>query len=64
MLTLALFIVLFMFLVINVPVAVSIGFTSVLFFIFLGDAGFLAMFPNRMYYGIVIPQKKYQLKKA
>jgi tripartite ATP-independent transporter DctM subunit len=51
MLTLAIFITLFFFLVINIPVVVAIGFTSVLFFIFLGDADFLAMLPHRMYYG-------------
>jgi tripartite ATP-independent transporter DctM subunit len=51
MLTLAIFVTLFGLLLINVPVVVAIGFTSVLFFIFLGDAGLLAMFPNRMYYG-------------
>jgi tripartite ATP-independent transporter DctM subunit len=51
MLTLSIFAVLFAFLVLNLPVVVAIGFTSVLFFIFMGDAELLAMFPHRMYYG-------------
>ncbi|MDR3244032.1 MAG: TRAP transporter large permease, partial [Elusimicrobiota bacterium] len=51
MLTIAIFATLIFFLAINVPVAIAIGFTSVLFFIFLGESNFLVMFPNRMYYG-------------
>jgi tripartite ATP-independent transporter DctM subunit len=51
MLTLAIFVVLFFFLFINVPVVVAIGFTSVLFFIFMGDGSLLAMLPHRMYFG-------------
>jgi tripartite ATP-independent transporter DctM subunit len=51
MLTLAIFALLFVFLLINVPVVVAIGFSSVLFFIFLGDANLLAMLPHRMYSG-------------
>jgi tripartite ATP-independent transporter DctM subunit len=51
MLTVAIFATLVFFLAINIPVAVAIGFTSVLFFIFLGESNFLVMLPNRMYYG-------------
>ena len=51
MLTLYLFITLIALLVINVPVVVAIGLTSVIFFVFLGDGMLLAMLPNRMYYG-------------
>ncbi|MDR0823201.1 MAG: TRAP transporter large permease [Endomicrobium sp.] len=51
MLTLAIFATLIFFLAINVPVCVAIGFTSVLFFILLGESSLLVMFPNRMYYG-------------
>jgi len=51
MLTLAVFAMLFFFLLINVPVAVAIGFSSALFFIFLGDGQLLAMLPHRMYAG-------------
>jgi tripartite ATP-independent transporter DctM subunit len=38
-------------LLINIPVVVAIALTSVLFFVFLGDASLLAMLPHRMYYG-------------
>ncbi|MDR3048299.1 MAG: TRAP transporter large permease [Elusimicrobiota bacterium] len=51
MLTLAIFATLIFFLAINVPVCVAIGFTSVLFFVLLGESSLLVMFPNRMYYG-------------
>ena len=51
MLTLSIFAVLIVLLLINLPVVVAIGVTSVLFFIGLGDARLLAMLPHRMYYG-------------
>lgn len=51
MLTAAIFATLICFLAVNVPVAVAIGFTSVIFFIVLGESSFLVMLPNRMYYG-------------
>lgn len=51
MLTLAIFGVLIFLLLINVPVVVAIGLTSVVFFVGLGDARLLAMLPHRMYYG-------------
>ncbi len=51
MLTLSIFTVLIALLLINVPVVVAIGVTSVIFFIGLGDARLLAMLPHRMYYG-------------
>ncbi len=51
MLTIYLFATLIALLVINVPVVVAIGLTSVIFFVVLGDGMLLAMLPNRMYYG-------------
>ncbi|MDR2522466.1 MAG: TRAP transporter large permease [Synergistaceae bacterium] len=51
MLTLYIFAVLIFFLVVNVPVVVAIGVTSVLFFTGLGEGRLLAMLPHRMYYG-------------
>ncbi len=51
MLTLSIFTVLIALLLIDVPVVVAIGVTSVVFFIGLGDARLLAMLPHRMYYG-------------
>ncbi len=51
MLTLYLFATLIALLVINVPVVVAIGLTSVIFFVALGDSRLLVMLPNRMYYG-------------
>ncbi|GHS90841.1 hypothetical protein AGMMS49957_17500 [Synergistales bacterium] len=51
MLTFYIFAVLIGFLVIDVPVVVAIGMTSVIFFTALGGGGILAMLPNRMYYG-------------
>ncbi|MDR2527863.1 MAG: TRAP transporter large permease [Synergistaceae bacterium] len=51
MLTLYIFAALIFFLVVNVPVVVAIGITSVLFFTGLGEGRLLAMLPHRMYYG-------------
>lgn len=51
MLTLYIFAVLIAFLVVNVPVVVAIGLTSVIFFVCLGEGFFLSMLPHRMYYG-------------
>ena len=51
MLTLSIFAVLIALLVLNVPVVVAIGMTSVMFFTGLGDGRMLAMLPHRMYYG-------------
>jgi tripartite ATP-independent transporter DctM subunit len=50
-LTLSIFAVLIVLLLINVPVVVAIGVTSIIFFVGLGDARMLAMLPHRMYYG-------------
>jgi C4-dicarboxylate transporter DctM subunit len=51
MLTIAIFSVLLVLLLLNIPVAVAIGMTSVVFFVGLGDGRLLAMLPHRMYYG-------------
>ncbi len=51
MLTLAIFSVLLILLMIDVPIAVAIGFTAVAFFIGQGQSSFLAMLPQRMYFG-------------
>lgn len=51
MLTFSIFAVLIFFLMINVPVVVAIGLTSVVFFAGLGQGNFLAMLPHRMYFG-------------
>ena len=51
MLTFSIFAVLIFFLLINVPVVVAIGLTSVIFFAGLGQGNFLAMLPHRMYFG-------------
>lgn len=51
MLTFSIFAVLVFFLLINVPVVVAIGLTSVVFFAGLGQGNFLAMLPHRMYFG-------------
>ena len=51
MLTLAIFSVLLILLMIDVPIAVAIGFTAVVFFIAQGQSSFLAMLPQRMYFG-------------
>lgn len=51
MLTLSIFAVLIALLLIDIPVVVAIGVTSVIFFVGLGDGRMLAMLPHRMYYG-------------
>lgn len=51
MLTLAIFSVLLILLMIDVPIAVAIGFTAVVFFVAQGQTSFLAMLPQRMYFG-------------
>lgn len=51
MLTLAIFSVLLILLMIDVPIAVAIGFTAVVFFVGQGQTSFLAMLPQRMYSG-------------
>jgi tripartite ATP-independent transporter DctM subunit len=51
MLTLAIFAVLLLLLVIDVPIAVAIGLTAVVFFVGQGQTAFLAMLPQRMYSG-------------
>lgn len=51
MLTLAIFAVLLAMLMIDVPIAVAIGLTAVIFFIAQGQTSFLAMLPQRMYSG-------------
>ena len=51
MLTLAIFSVLLLLLMIDVPIAVAIGFTAVAFFVAQGQTSFLAMLPQRMYSG-------------
>jgi C4-dicarboxylate transporter, DctM subunit len=51
MLTLAIFAVLLAMLMIDVPIAVAIGLTAVIFFVAQGQTSFLAMLPQRMYSG-------------
>ena len=51
MLTLAIFAVLLAMLVLDVPIAVAIGLTAVIFFVGQGQADFLALLPQRMYFG-------------
>jgi tripartite ATP-independent transporter DctM subunit len=51
MLTVYIFSLLIGLLLLNVPVVVAIGMTSVLFFVFLGEGHLLSMLPHRMYYG-------------
>ena len=51
MLTLAIFSVLLFMLLIDIPIAVSIGLTAVIFFVAQGDIQFLTMLPQRMYFG-------------
>jgi C4-dicarboxylate transporter, DctM subunit len=51
MLTLAIFAVLLVLLIIDVPIAVAIGLTAIAFFIGQGQGSFLAMLPQRMYSG-------------
>lgn len=51
MMTVYIFGVLICFLLLNVPVVIAIGITSVIFFAGLGEGRLLAMLPHRMYYG-------------
>ncbi len=51
MLTLAIFAILLLLLMLDVPIAVSIGLTAVGFFVFQDQASLLAMLPQRMYAG-------------
>src|SRR5512142_2489713 len=51
MLTLAIFAVLLALILLDLPVAVAMGITAVLFFVGLGQGSLLAMVPQRMYYG-------------
>lgn len=51
MLTLAIFGVLLFALMIDLPIAIAIGLTAVVFFVGLGQGMFLAMLPQRMYSG-------------
>jgi C4-dicarboxylate transporter, DctM subunit len=51
MLTLAIFAVLLVFIMIDLPIVVAIALTAVLFFVGLGQGNFLAMLPQRMYSG-------------
>ncbi|MBU1565465.1 MAG: TRAP transporter large permease [Proteobacteria bacterium] len=51
MLTLAIFTVLLALLMLDVPIAVAIGLTAVIFFVAQGQTAFLAMLPQRMYSG-------------
>ena len=51
MLTLAIFGVLLIMLMIDVPIAVAIGLTAVIFFVGQDQTAFLAMLPQRMYSG-------------
>ena len=51
MLTLAIFTVLLVLLLIDVPIAVAIGFTAIAFFVGQDQGAFLAMLPQRMYSG-------------
>jgi TRAP-type C4-dicarboxylate transport system permease large subunit len=48
MLTLSIFAVLLVFIVLNVPIAVAMGLTAIIFFIGLGNASLLTMLPQRM----------------
>jgi tripartite ATP-independent transporter DctM subunit len=51
MLTLAIFGVLLFMLLIDIPIAVAIGLTAVIFFVGQGNANFLTLLPQRMYFG-------------
>jgi tripartite ATP-independent transporter DctM subunit len=51
MLTLSIFAVLLLLLLIDVPIAVAIGFTAVVFFVGQDQGSLLAMLPQRMYAG-------------
>src|SRR5512136_1298542 len=49
MLTLMIFAVLLVLIMINVPIAVAMGLTAIIFFIGLGNTSLLTMLPQRMY---------------
>ena len=49
MLTLSIFAVLLVFIVLNIPIAVAMCLTAILFFIGLGNGSLLTMLPQRMY---------------
>jgi tripartite ATP-independent transporter DctM subunit len=49
MLTLMIFAVLLLLIMMNVPIAVAMGLTAIIFFIGLGNASLLTMLPQRMY---------------
>ncbi|MDD4997653.1 MAG: TRAP transporter large permease subunit, partial [Syntrophales bacterium] len=49
MLTLSIFAVLLAFIVLNIPIAVAMCLTAILFFIGLGNGSLLTMLPQRMY---------------
>jgi C4-dicarboxylate transporter DctM subunit len=49
MLTLMIFVVLLVLIMINVPIAVAMGLTAIIFFVGLGNASLLTMLPQRMY---------------
>jgi tripartite ATP-independent transporter DctM subunit len=51
MLTLAIFGVLLFMLLIDIPIAVAIGLTAVIFFVGQGNGQFLTLLPQRMYFG-------------
>jgi C4-dicarboxylate transporter, DctM subunit len=49
MLTLMIFLVLLVLIMINLPIAVAMGLTAVIFFVGMGNASLLTMLPQRMY---------------
>ena len=49
MLTRMIFAVLLVLIMINVPIAVAMGLTAIMFFVGLGNASLLTMLPQRMY---------------
>ncbi len=51
MLTLSIFALLLALILLNLPIVVAIGLTAIAFFVGLGQGNFLAMLPQRMYYG-------------
>jgi tripartite ATP-independent transporter DctM subunit len=51
MLTLYVFLVLLLFIMIDLPIFICIGLTAVIFFSGLGNGAFLALLPQRMYVG-------------
>ena len=51
MLTILIFAILLVLILLNLPIVVAIALTAVAFFVGLGQGGFLAMLPQRMYSG-------------